>query len=66
MVAALLMILGRGQEGPLMNVVSPVLALVFTGLTTGLLVFDLKRPDRFYYLLTKPNLRSWLVLGGYI
>ena len=31
-----------------------------------LLVFDLKRPDRFFYILTKPNLKSWLVWGGYI
>lgn len=66
LVAALLMLLGRNPEGLLLNTVSPILAVVFTALTTGLLVFDLKRPDRFYYLLTKPNLRSWLVLGGYI
>lgn len=66
LVAALLMVLGRLQDGPLLNIAGPALALVFTGLTTGLLVFDLKRPDRFYYLLTKPNPRSWLVLGGYI
>ena len=66
MVAALLMVLGQLQEGTVLNIVSPIIALVFTVLTTGLLVFDLKRPDRFYYLLTKPNPRSWLVLGGYI
>lgn len=50
----------------LLNIVSPLLALVFVAVTTLLLVFDLKRPERFFYLLTKPNLRSWLVLGGYI
>ncbi len=66
LVAALLMALGRLQEGVVLHIVSPVLALVFTGLTTVLLVSDLKRPDRFYYLLTRPNPRSWLVLGGYI
>lgn len=66
LVAAFLMGLGRLQEGAVLTVVSPVIALVFTVLTTGLLVFDLKRPDRFYYLVTKPNPRSWLVLGGYI
>ena len=66
LVAALLMMLGASRGGPLLNIVSPILALVFTGLTTGILIYDLKRPDRFYYLLTKPNLRSWLVLGGYI
>ncbi len=31
-----------------------------------LLVFDLKKPGRFFFLLTKPNLNSWLVLGGYV
>ena len=31
----------------------------------ALLVWDLKRPERFYYLLTKGNPTSWLVKGGY-
>ncbi len=26
----------------------------------------LKRPDRFFYPLTKSNPRSWLVIGSYI
>src|SRR3989338_7769756 len=56
----------RHEGGPLLNVASPILALIFLGITTLLLVFDLKRPERFYYLLTKPNLKSWLVLGGYV
>ena len=30
-----------------------------------LLIWDLKRPERFYYLFTRGNHRSWLVLGGY-
>jgi Fe-S-cluster-containing dehydrogenase component/formate-dependent nitrite reductase membrane component NrfD len=49
-----------------LNVVAPVIALIALAFTLALLVFDLKRPDRFFYLLTKPNFRSWLVLGGYI
>ncbi len=65
MIAAVL--LGLDYKGEtLLNVISPVLALVFTGLTVLLLVFDLKRPERFFYILTKPNPRSWLVIGGYI
>jgi formate-dependent nitrite reductase membrane component NrfD len=44
----------------------PVIGLAFLLLTTLLLVFDLKRPERFLYLLLKPNPRSWLVLGGFI
>jgi formate-dependent nitrite reductase membrane component NrfD len=41
-------------------------ALAFLLLTSLLLVFDLKRPERFLYLVFKPNPRSWLVLGGVI
>ncbi|HKR31014.1 MAG TPA: 4Fe-4S dicluster domain-containing protein [Terriglobales bacterium] len=64
LVAAILLALGSG--GRLINIVSPILALGALLLTTLLLVFDLKRPDRFLYLFTKSNFRSWLVLGGYI
>ena len=32
----------------------------------ALLILDLKKPGRFFYLVTKPNLNSWLVLGGYV
>ena len=52
--------------GEIPSVVSPLIALVALGITGLLLIFDLKRPDRFYYLLTKPNFRSWLVIGAYI
>ncbi|MEX2223918.1 MAG: 4Fe-4S dicluster domain-containing protein [Candidatus Rokuibacteriota bacterium] len=44
----------------------PAIGLAFLLLTTLLLVFDLKRPERFLYLIFKPNPRSWLVLGGFI
>jgi Fe-S-cluster-containing dehydrogenase component/formate-dependent nitrite reductase membrane component NrfD len=65
-VAALLSALQNQEAHRLLHVASPLLALVFTGLTVFLLIFDLKRPDRFHYLLIKPNWRSWLVIGGYI
>jgi len=41
------------------------LGLGFLALTSALLVADLKRPERFFYILTRPNLRSWLVRGTY-
>jgi Fe-S-cluster-containing dehydrogenase component/formate-dependent nitrite reductase membrane component NrfD len=59
-------LLAPGPLGPLTAVVAPILALVFLAITTGLLVFDLKRPDRFHYILLKPNPRSWLAIGGFI
>ena len=40
-------------------------SLVFLGLTGALLVKDLDRPDRFVYVLLRPQWRSWLVRGGY-
>ncbi len=57
---------GWARGGPLTGIAAPVLALVFLALTTALLVFDLKRPGRFHYILLKPNWRSWLVWGAWI
>jgi formate-dependent nitrite reductase membrane component NrfD/NAD-dependent dihydropyrimidine dehydrogenase PreA subunit len=48
------------------GVTLPLIALFFLLLTTVLLVVDLKRPDRFHYILLKPNWRSWLVWGAFI
>jgi len=66
LLSALLLNLGFEMDAPLLHVISPTLALIFFAVTLGFLVLDLKKPARFYYLLTKPNLNSWLVLGGYV
>jgi formate-dependent nitrite reductase membrane component NrfD len=44
----------------------PALGLAFLALTGALLVADLKRPERFLYILLRPNTRSWLVRGTYV
>jgi Fe-S-cluster-containing dehydrogenase component len=54
------------DSGSLLTVKAPIAAMIFLGLTTILLIADLHRPDRFYYILTKPNWRSWLVRGTWI
>lgn len=41
------------------------IGLVFLALTLVLLVADLKRPERFLLILTRPNWKSWLVRGSY-
>ncbi len=64
MVAALQVLLGHGREQAAVGVVPPVVAGVFLALTAVLLVGDLKRPERFYYLITRGNRRSWLVKGA--
>jgi len=66
LMAAIYMGLSTTVNGQLLNVLSPLIALAALAVTSALLIFDLKRPDRFFYLLTKPNFRSWLVIGGYI
>jgi Fe-S-cluster-containing dehydrogenase component/formate-dependent nitrite reductase membrane component NrfD len=39
-------------------------ALVALGLTGALLVFDLERPERFLYILRRPQWQSWLARGA--
>lgn len=50
----------------LVNVVMGFLALLFIGITTGLLVLDLERPERFLSILLRPQWRSWLARGAYL
>jgi Fe-S-cluster-containing dehydrogenase component/formate-dependent nitrite reductase membrane component NrfD len=66
MLAALAALLGASPSGFMLGVVPPLLALIFLAITTGLLIVDLKRPDRFHYILLKGNPRSWLVKGAWI
>ena len=66
LMAALLVLLGHGGEQAAVGVAPPVVAGVFLALTGVLLVGDLKRPERFYYLITRGNRRSWLVKGAWV
>ena len=59
---AVLLDVSLGATG---DVVAPLLGAAGAGATGVLLVWDLKRPERFYYLFTRGNQGSWLVLGGY-
>jgi formate-dependent nitrite reductase membrane component NrfD len=64
LVAALMTVLGADSSR--LGVTVPATALIFTGVTAVLLIADLKRPERFYFLLTRPNPRSWVVIGAWI
>ncbi|MEN0060758.1 MAG: 4Fe-4S dicluster domain-containing protein [Myxococcota bacterium] len=50
------------------STVAPALgvALVMLFVTLGLLVYDLDRPDRFFYLLVRPQWRSWVARAAWI
>ena len=45
---------------------APLAAMLFLLITTGLLVGDLKRPDRFLLILKRPNWDSWVAKGAII
>jgi Fe-S-cluster-containing dehydrogenase component/formate-dependent nitrite reductase membrane component NrfD len=63
LIAALLW--SMGHSGPLVTFAAPVLSIVFVTLTAVVLIIDLERPERFYYILTRSNWRSWMVWGAY-
>ncbi len=53
-------------SGTLATASAPSLGLLFLALTGVLLVADLKRPSRFWTILTRPNWDSWLARGAFI
>ncbi|HEV3139113.1 MAG TPA: NrfD/PsrC family molybdoenzyme membrane anchor subunit [Vicinamibacterales bacterium] len=61
--SALLWLLGA--DAPITRTVGPAVSLLFLIVTTIVLVADLERPERFYYILVRPNWGSWMVWGTY-
>ncbi len=43
-----------------------LIALIFISITGLLLIKDLGRPERFLYVLLRPQMKSWLTRGAYI
>jgi Fe-S-cluster-containing dehydrogenase component/formate-dependent nitrite reductase membrane component NrfD len=67
LVPLLLVLAGRlGSDSPLWTWIAPLVAAALLAVTAGLLIWDLEHPERFYYILTRPQWRSWLVRGGVI
>lgn len=64
LVAALLWLFGVG--GPLVSLAAPLISIAFITATAAVLVADLERPERFFYILTKSNWRSWMVWGSWL
>ncbi len=66
LVPALMRIARQDLYHPLLAKVAPLIALAFLALTGVLLVADLKRPERFWTILVRPQWRSWLARGAFI
>ena len=66
LVAAAGVALGLLPPDPLFTTGAALMALLFTAITTGLLVWDLDRPERFWTILIRPQWRSWLALGAFV
>lgn len=70
--AGLFMLLGLGWGLNLVPfdattaIVGGFLSLLLIGITTGLLVYDLEKPERFLYILLRPQWKSWLARGAVI
>ncbi|HVV21750.1 MAG TPA: 4Fe-4S dicluster domain-containing protein [Pseudonocardiaceae bacterium] len=65
LLAALAHLLGI-DLGAVGSVVAPAIGVAGIAATGVLLVVDLKRPERFLYILLKPNPRSWLFWGSVV
>lgn len=63
---ALFMLGGIIEPSTTLIGVSALISGVFLGLTGLLLILDLDQPQRFHWVLLRPNWNSWLVKGAYI
>ena len=67
LVPALLVLGGLlSAESSLWQLWAPLTALVFLAVTGAVLISDLEKPKRFYYIFIRPQWRSWLVRGAFI
>ena len=55
-----------GDRGWLTGLAGPAISVLFAIATAIVLVIDLERPERFFYILTRPNWSSWLARGAFL
>ena len=66
LVAALGMAFGLFPAESFFTTTATFISLLFIGINTGFLVWDLDRPDRFWTILIRPQWNSWLARGAFI
>jgi Fe-S-cluster-containing dehydrogenase component/formate-dependent nitrite reductase membrane component NrfD len=55
-----------GDRTPLVALAGPLVSVLFSIATAAVLVVDLERPERFLYILTRPNWTSWMARGAFL
>jgi len=55
-----------GDHSPLVGFAGPLVSMIFSMFTAAVLIADLERPERFLYILTRPNWKSWMTRGAFI
>lgn len=55
-----------GDRGSLTGLAAPLVSTIFAIATAAVLVWDLERPERFYFILTRPNWTSWMARGAFL
>jgi Fe-S-cluster-containing dehydrogenase component/formate-dependent nitrite reductase membrane component NrfD len=55
-----------GDRSPLVGFAGPFVSVLAAIFTAAVLVIDLERPERFYYILTRPNWTSWMARGAFL
>ncbi len=65
-VSAIAMALGRLSGDRVRDIALSAIALLFTALTTVLLVWDLDHKERFLRVVLMPQSKSWLARGAFI
>ena len=64
--AGLVLFGGLAADHALWTFAAPIVGGVFLAATGAVLIWDLEHPERFFYILTRPQWRSWLVRGAVI
>jgi Fe-S-cluster-containing dehydrogenase component/formate-dependent nitrite reductase membrane component NrfD len=65
-IPAIAMVLGRLSGDRVRDIALSTIALLFTALTTVLLVWDLEHKERFFRVVLTPQRKSWLARGAFI
>ena len=65
-IAVISMLLGLVEMTDYLWAMTISIGILFLAITGLLLVIDLDRPERFLYVLLRPNWDSWLVKGAFI